>query len=388
VVELLTMSDLRFLPQLLVLHRSLERHGSGVSLVVLTMDEVTHEYLRSASLPGVRLVGLRELEQADRELAERRGSRSWTEYCWTAAPAFCRLAVTSAAPASVQVWVDADVEFERDPALLLQELGSGSVLLTPHRYVRAYPVAAPAAWLTRRYGRFNGGTIAFRADARGRAAADVWRRRSLEWCHNRCEPGRFGNQLYLDELARELPGVRVAAVPGVVLGPWNGGGFRVVAAADGPTADGAPVIAYHYQSLSIGCRSVPGLHPPSTFGLGAALPTLEARAAPHYRLGAAERRLFWGPHAVRLGHAVDELLAGLPAYGTMVAPASPVTATAREWGRHWRLEASRVREPTRRQLRDWVDTIAGTAAWCANEGPGRVEELLSRRFDRTRSGRR
>ena len=49
---------------------------------------------------------------------------------------------------------------------LLHRLGDGSVLLTPHRYRRAFPGSAPGEELAARYGSFNGGTIVFRARRR------------------------------------------------------------------------------------------------------------------------------------------------------------------------------------------------------------------------------
>ena len=85
------------------------------------------------------------------------------------------LLTASSAGQAVVLWSDSDVEFLRGPTDLVAELDDGSCLLTPHRYNRAYPIflSAPGWELTELYGRFDGGSIAFRrrrARARRRAA--------------------------------------------------------------------------------------------------------------------------------------------------------------------------------------------------------------------------
>ena len=319
------MSDLRFLPQTLTLHRSLTVHARSFRLTILCMDAASLRYLRRRNLEHVELLDLGELERADPSLASTRSRGTWTEYCWTVTPALCCHVLDRVAPGTVVSWVDADIEFVRDPALLANELGDGSVLLTPHRYHRAYPTSAPAAYLAERYGRFNGGTVAFRHDEQGLEAAQLWRRRTLDWCRDRCEPGRYGNQLHLDDFPQRFSGARVLAVPGGVVGPWNGGRFRVGGSHEGPQANGRPVLAYHFQSLRLGhARPAPARWlSPNVFALPADGAALEARARPHYRLSGRERRTFWRPHLQRLAEAVSAVRRDEPEFLRALAPAPP-----------------------------------------------------------------
>lgn len=142
-IEILTMSDMRFLPLTLALHRSLIAHAREFRLTVLCMDDPSASFLRHSRLARVRLVELAELEAADPELAALRDRRSWREYCWTATPAFCHYSLLRAPAGAVVLWSDSDVEFLRDPTDLVAQLDDGSCLLTPHRYNRAYPISAP-----------------------------------------------------------------------------------------------------------------------------------------------------------------------------------------------------------------------------------------------------
>lgn len=361
-MHILTMTDLRFLPQTLNLHRSLVAHAARFRMTVLCMDRPSLGFLRGRGLAEVKLVELSELERADPAFGASKDGRSWTEYCWTATPAFCAHALERSPTGEALAWIDADVEFMRDPSALLDELGGGSILLTPHRYQRAYPVAAPAYELTAKYGRFNGGTITFRHDADGLEAVRLWRERTIGWCREACEPGRYGNQLHLDDFPQRFTSARVLGVPGSVLGPWNGGGFRVRGAGGGPTADGRPVIAYHYQSLRLGHRrgALALRLSPNVFGVPSPL-SLEARAESHYRLSISERRLFWHPHVRRLGQAVAEVLRAEPRWTETLALAptgAQVRGTIREGVS---LESSRIVAPPYRALRAALARTPGSA---------------------------
>ncbi len=75
--------------------------------------------------------------------------------------------------------LDADVEFYADPALLLDELGEASVLLTPHRTAPEFHDLGDRndEW----GGVFNVQCEVFRGDESGLAA--------LRWWHQRCIEG-------------------------------------------------------------------------------------------------------------------------------------------------------------------------------------------------------
>ena len=154
--QLLTMTDLGFLPQALVLHRSLRQTGADFRLRVLCLDEPARRVLEP--LPGVETMPLADLEAADPALGSTRAERTWREYCWTATPSFVLHELERHPPAGPLTWVDADLMFFREPGRMTGALDGGSILLTPHRYYRVYPSAAPAEFLHEQYGRFNGGT--------------------------------------------------------------------------------------------------------------------------------------------------------------------------------------------------------------------------------------
>lgn len=262
-----TLFDHKFLPSGLALHASLARHARPFRLWIVCMDEEVERQLARLALPDVGIIPLREFETP--ELLKAKPGRSRGEYCWTCTP-FTFGAVFARDPSARRAtYVDADLFFFADPALLLAEFerSGKDVLITDHAYAPEYDQGPE-------HGRFCVQFLACNNNEGGRKVASWWRERCLEWCFNRVEDGKFGDQKYLDSwpqrFARE---VHVLEQTRETLAPWNA---RMFLAREGFRH---PVL-YHFHSLRI---TAPG------------------------------RAVLWtgydvGPHAVRL---YDEYLAEL-----------------------------------------------------------------------------
>jgi hypothetical protein len=300
--ELLTLTDLGFLPQTLVLRRSLDQVAPETRLRVLAVDPRAAELLRARDDPRVTVVDAHDLEAGDPDLAGARAGRSRREWCWTLTPAFCHAALQAAPAGATLAWIDADIAFYRHPAELDHALGTASVLFVPHRYDRPFPASASPGWLADNYGALNGGTVVLRNDATGRGVAREWRERTIGWCHDRIEPERYGNQRFLEPLAALL-GVRTAKSIGIGLAPWNVGRHTLSGTAGRPVADGTPAVFFHFQSLRLLARgrlprrALPAnyLVPPNRSDAD-----VVARVSPWFRVTAEQRRLVWGPYLEQL----------------------------------------------------------------------------------------
>ena len=111
-------------------------------------------------------------------------------------------------------YIDADLFFYSDPAVLLAEMGTKDILLTEHRYSPGYDQSVES-------GRFCVQFVTFRNTSNGMKALRWWRDACLAWCYARVEDGKFGDQKYLDDWEKRFEGVHVLQHPGGGLAPWN-----------------------------------------------------------------------------------------------------------------------------------------------------------------------
>jgi len=238
-----TFFDRGYLPQGLALWQSLRRHEPAAECWVLALDDETAAVLPGVATPGLKVVTLAELLAADPPLAAVQAGRSRAEFAFTLKPCFCRYLLRDASGIDGLTYLDADLYFFRDPAAVRRELGEGSVFLVPHRYPAWHDDSA-------RYGRFNAGVLAFRADAPGRACLDRWREQCLASCALVADGATYGDQKYLDEWPeRHGSAVRVSGNPGLNLAPWNWARHACVVGPSGVTVDGEPLVAFHFAQF-------------------------------------------------------------------------------------------------------------------------------------------
>jgi hypothetical protein len=244
-VHYATLFDRHYLSRGLALYQSLARHSPPFVLWVLCLDEATHAVLERLALSGVRPVQLAELERFDPDLKRVRGTRRAVEYYWTCGPAFLHYVWERLSAAELLAYLDADLLFFGDPTPLFEPLRNGSALLVEHRFSASVPQ------LTKRKGRFNVGFMAFRRGGPARACISRWREQCLEWCFDRVEPTRFGDQKYLEDWPRTYPGVQFTPDLGAILAPWNLEDYRVTWAGGRVLVDGEPLRFYHFNRFRI-----------------------------------------------------------------------------------------------------------------------------------------
>lgn len=241
-----TYFDCNYAVRALTLYRSLERTSEGpFTCWMLCLDDPSRALLEKLRLPHARLLEASALEAFDGELAATKADRSRVEYYWTTTPAL-PLWLMGREKLSLVTYLDADLFFFSSPEALFTELGDRSILIVPH----AFP--EPTAELLQ-YGIFNVGALAFRDDSAGRACLERWRRQCIEWCRATPEPGRFGDQVYLNEWP-VLWGdqLAIAQHPGLGAGPWNERALSLTA----PRRSGAPpqvndhdMVFFHFHGL-------------------------------------------------------------------------------------------------------------------------------------------
>ena len=237
-----TYFDHNYVVRAITMLDSLRQHSPPFTLWCLALTTECEAILRQLALPEIRIVPLRDLEAADADLVATKSSRSRAEYIFTITPCWCRHLLTRHAEIDLLTYLDSDLFFYADPAVLFEELGSASIGIIEHRTTR------PRA-LEKKFGRFNVGWLSFRNDSAAEECVAGWRRDCLDWCFDRVEPGRYADQKYLDVWPERHAGLKILSHPGANLAPWNVSRHDVRLTNGRLTSDGVPLIFYHFQGV-------------------------------------------------------------------------------------------------------------------------------------------
>ena len=239
-----TYFDRNYLIRALALIESLQTHEKGpFTIFAVCLDELTRVVLTRLAWPSVVPIALHEIEAHDAELTLARSNRDPVEYYWTLTPTVILRLLERNPHIDLITYVDADLYFYSSPEPIFTEMGTSSILIHEHRFHEEFKPAII-------YGRFNVGLLCFRNDERGRTVLRWWRERCNEWCHNRLEDGKFGDQLYLDAWPDTFPGVHVLGHIGAGVAPWNHLQYHFEPLPDGGVSiNGLPLVFYHFHAL-------------------------------------------------------------------------------------------------------------------------------------------
>ncbi len=207
-----TLFDRNYLTRGLAMYESLKKHCNSFHLYIFAFDNQTYNLLRRLNLDSITVVSLKEFE--DEELLKVKNDRTAAEYCWTSTSSIIKYAIEQYQLVSC-TYLDADLYFFSDPSVLIDEMGSKSVLITEHRYTKKYDQSAKSGIYCVQF-------MTFKNDKEGMKVLNWWRNACLDWCYARHEDGKFGDQKYLDDWTERFAGiVHVLQHQGGGVAPWN-----------------------------------------------------------------------------------------------------------------------------------------------------------------------
>lgn len=234
-----TLFDSRFLLLGLTLNASLQKVAPNAHLWVICIDELVEQQINRLALNHVSTIPLRSIETD--ELRAVKSGRTLGEYCWTLTP-FAPQSVFSLAPDADRVtYLDSDLFFFSSPEIFFREFESSRkhVLITEHAY-------APEFDRTAQSGRFCVQFMTFRRTQESLAVMKWWQERCIEWCFDRNEDGKFGDQKYLDQWPTLFRNeIHILSQVDKTLAPWNVDHFL----SKSPTK--LTPVFYHFQSFRI-----------------------------------------------------------------------------------------------------------------------------------------
>lgn len=237
-----TLFDRNYLTRGLALHASLTRWDHNLRLWVLCLDDPTEAILLRLALPGLIPLPLAALEALDTELATAKPTRGVVEYYFTCTSALLHYLFMTVADIHCLTYIDADLYFFGDPAVIFDEIGGAEIAIIGHRF-------PPSLVHLEKYGRFNVAWNTFRRGQEGMDCLGRWRSQCVEWCYDRLEGGRFGDQKYLDEWPGRYRSLHVITHPGANLAPWNYPNVRLSHDGDRFMTDDWPLVFYHFHAL-------------------------------------------------------------------------------------------------------------------------------------------
>ncbi|WP_454881703.1 glycosyl transferase [Sphingobacterium detergens] len=206
-----TLFNSLYLSRGLAMYRSLEKQARNFHLYIFAFDDECYDTLTRLQLAKATIIPLSDFE--DEQLLAIKPTRTAGEYCWTCTPSIILYSIRKFGLSNC-TYLDADLFFYADPIVIIEEARGASVIITPHRYTPMYEDSE------------SGGTycvqfVYFKNSSEGMAVLEWWRAACIEWCYNRREPGRFGDQKYLDLWTTMFTGVHVSEHLGGGVAPWN-----------------------------------------------------------------------------------------------------------------------------------------------------------------------
>jgi hypothetical protein len=244
-LQFCTLFNSNYLSRGLAMYNSLEKQCADFHLYIFAFDDHCYDTLVALSLRNATIVSLDEFENED--LLAVKTERTAAEYCWTCSSSTIKYCIESF-DLDHCTYIDADLLFFSDPAVLYQEMGEKSVLITEHRYTPCYDQSATSGIYCVQY-------MTFKNTAEGMNVLNWWVDACLEWCFDRMEDNKFGDQKYLDDWTSRFDCVHVAQHLGAGVAPWNVQQYlfksknRTTKGVEISTGQEFDLIFYHYHGF-------------------------------------------------------------------------------------------------------------------------------------------
>lgn len=202
-----TLFDSYYIHKGIATYLSLSRVTDDFHLYVMAFDRDCYAKLNSLGFDHMTVELVDEFETPD--LLEVKPTRNKAEYCWTCGSAITWHFLNKYSLPGI-TYIDSDLFFLNDPKVVFDEVGDMSIAVTEHNNVDSSLS-----------GRFCVQFNYFKNDEEGRKALKWWRNSCVEWCFDRYEDGKFGDQRYVDRFPQRYQSLCVIKNLGAGIGPWN-----------------------------------------------------------------------------------------------------------------------------------------------------------------------
>lgn len=206
-----TLFETNYLSRGLALYESLEQQPTSFHLYILAFNDETFELLSKMKLKHASIIALKDFESP--QLLAAKADRGIGEYCWTCTSSLIRYCLDQF-QLDHCTYLDADLYFFSSPQPLIDEANDHAILITEHRYTAQYDQSELS-------GKYCVQFMYFKNNTAGRECLDWWADACIDWCYNRHEDGKFGDQKYLDDWLSRFKSVHELQHLGGGVAPWN-----------------------------------------------------------------------------------------------------------------------------------------------------------------------
>ncbi|AYV57239.1 glycosyl transferase [Leptospira kmetyi] len=239
---LCTLFDYNYLPLGLALYESIRRNFGEFHLWILPMDSRTYDFFQINPFDNVTVLSLDEIESEEVLVAKR--NRTWQEYCWTLSPILPSYILEKNKNIGHITYLDSDIYFYSDVKPIYDEIGNASVMIIPHRFPERLKYLEAN-------GIYNVQMVYFNRDEIGMKCLYRWREQCLEWCYNRVEDGKLGDQKYLDEWPELYENVSVLKNEQSGVALWNVENYQLQFSNGTILINEKPLIFYHFHMFKL-----------------------------------------------------------------------------------------------------------------------------------------
>ena len=237
-----TCFDSNYLIKGIAMLESLERNCSNAHIYVLCLDKKTLSIITQLKLPFVTCVSLNDVE--NNELKAAKNNRSFMEYCWTLSSSFTYYVLDTYKHINLITYLDADLLFFSSIHPILKEIKNKSIAITEHRFSRPFEKLIVN-------GKYCVQWVSFRRDRQGITCLKKWKNQCLEWCYNKVEESRMGDQKYLDDWPNLYSKCHIIKNIGAGVAPWNYSQYTIKKNNKKITVNNNRLVFYHFHQFHL-----------------------------------------------------------------------------------------------------------------------------------------
>ncbi|WP_347223757.1 glycosyl transferase [Bacteroides congonensis] len=215
-----TLFNHKYLSRGLALFESLQKQNDKIELYIVAMDDIAFSKLIIEKPSNIIVISISDIEKENPDMLVAKGNRSATEYCWTCTSCVIHYIITHY-NCDTCTYLDADIYFYQNPGDALDKLKNYTTMLVPHLFSKKESDSEKLC------GKYCVEFVPFKKEKKSLEILEHWRRQCLEWCYNKHEDGKFGDQKYIEEWDKR-DDVYISRNHGMGVAPWNAGRFDLI----------------------------------------------------------------------------------------------------------------------------------------------------------------